>query len=162
MNKLMSGVTLLLALLTTSFVDKNAKPGIGLSEGSSAPEFQIDNLKSESLKGKKVLVSFWAAYDARSRVNNSLLAANLKKMTGDIELVSIGFDESSLIFEETVRMEHLERSTQHHERNGKNSDIFRAYRLKEGFTNYLLDEHGVIIAKNLNPKELKELMSMNH
>lgn len=161
MNKLMCVLAVFLAFLTSSFIDKNATPGIGLSEGSTAPEIMLEELNLASLKGQKVLVSFWAAYDARSRVDNSLLAANVQKHPGELTLVSIDFDEDPLIFRETVRMDKLDGNTQYHVRNGKTSEIFRAYRLKDGFGNYLLNEEGVIIAKNLDPKRLHELMRLN-
>lgn len=161
MNKLKWMVAVFLVFLSTAFVDKNAKPGEGLSEGSSAPSICFDNFNLEAYKGRKVLITFWAAYDAQSRVENSLLAASVGKNPGEIELVSFAFDESPMIFEETVRIDHLDRNTQYHVRDGDTSEIFRAYRLKDGFANYLINEDGVIIAKNLDPKKLRELMSMN-
>ena len=160
MNKLMSMVAVLLIVFSfTSFIEKNTMPGKGLAEGYLAPSFSLDGIRSDSLRGKKVLVSFWAAYDAASRMSNSLLAAQLQKQPADIQLVSIGFDPSTAIFEETVRLEKLDESTQYHDRNGSSSEIFKAFRLKEGFANYLLNEKGVIIAKNLDPKRLHELMN---
>lgn len=160
MNKLLSVVAVLLIVFCfTSFVDKNAMPGEGLVEGYKAPQIILDELNTDALHGKKVLVSFWAAYDAASRASNSLLAAQLRKLSADIQLVSIDFDASTVIFEETVRMEQLDKSTQFHDRNGNASELFKTFRLKEGFANYLLNEEGVIIAKNLDPKRLYELLN---
>ncbi|MEG1585528.1 MAG: hypothetical protein RR346_01495 [Bacteroidales bacterium] len=159
MNKLLSMVSVLLIVFTfTSFVGKNTMPGKGLAEGYLAPSISVDGLNTDSLKGKKVLVSFWAAYDAASRVSNALLASQLSKLPADIQFVSIGFDPNKVIFEETIRLEGLDRSTQYHDRNGSSSVLFKTYRLKEGFANYLLNEEGIIIAKNLDPKRLHELM----
>ena len=161
MNKLLSMVAVLLIVFCfTSFIDKNAMPGEGLTEGYKAPSITVDGLQLDAFRGKKVLVSFWAAYDAASRASNSLLAAHLRKLPADIQLVSIDFDASTAIFEETVRLDQLERSTQYHDRNGSSSELFKTFRLKEGFANYLLNEEGVIIAKNLDPKRLHELMNV--
>ncbi|MGL4292932.1 MAG: TlpA family protein disulfide reductase [Bacteroidales bacterium] len=160
MNKLLSMVAVLfIAFHFTSFIEKNAIPGEGLIEGYKAPSFVMNDLSSDSFKGKKVLISFWAAYDAASRASNALLAAQIQKQSADIRLVSIGFDPSAVIFEETVRLEKLDKSTQYHDRNGSSSEIFQAFCLKEGFGNYLLNEEGVIIAKNLDPKRLNELLN---
>lgn len=161
MNKLKLVATVLLALFSISFIEKGAKLSTGLSEGSNAPSIQLDGFNLTATRGQKVLLVFWAAYDAESRLKNVLYSANLQKIPSEIKFVSIGFDESPLIFGETVRIDKLDGSTQYHDRNGKTSEIFRAYRLKEGFGSYLLDENGVIIAKNLDPKKLGELMSLN-
>lgn len=161
MKKLKLMVAVFLVFLSTSFVDKDTKPGKGLSEGSSAPSICFGNVSLEAYKGRKVLINFWAAYDAQSRVENSLLAANVKKIPGEIEFVSFAFDENPIIFEETVRIDQLDRNTQYQVRNGDTSDIFRAYRLKDGFANYLINEDGIIIAKNLDPTKLEELISLN-
>ena len=40
------------------------------------------------------------------------------------------------------------------ETKGEDSGLFKKYRLNRGFTNYLLDGNGVIIAKNISAAEL--------
>ena len=40
------------------------------------------------------------------------------------------------------------------ETDGNKSDLFKTYRLNRGFANYLLDDNGVIIAKNISASEL--------
>ena len=40
------------------------------------------------------------------------------------------------------------------ETKGEYSGLFKKYRLGRGFTNYLLDDNGVIIAKNISAAEL--------
>ena len=62
-------VVLLLSSLT-SFVEKD-KPTGGLNVGDIAPDFKIESMsakqpdeKLSSLKGKYVLLSFWASYGA--------------------------------------------------------------------------------------------------
>ena len=40
------------------------------------------------------------------------------------------------------------------ETKGEDSGLFKRYRLNRGFTNYLLDGNGVIIAKNISAAEL--------
>ena len=42
---------------------------------------------------------------------------------------------------------------------GENSEIYRSYRLHKGFKNYLLDENGVIIAKNIHAKQLSSYLN---
>ena len=76
-------VVLLISSLT-SFVEKD-KPTGGLNVGDMAPDFKIQTMSAEQsqtelsdLKGKYVLLSFWASYDAQSRMQNASLSNALR------------------------------------------------------------------------------------
>ena len=153
-------VVLLISSLT-AFVEKD-KPTGGLSVGDVAPDFAIESTSSEqyildlkNLKGQYVLLSFWASYDAQSRMQNASLSNALRSATLDnVEMVSVSFDEYQSIFEETIRKDQIVTPTCFVETKGEDSGIFKKYRLNRGFTNYLLDGNGVIIAKNISAAEL--------
>lgn len=153
-------VVLLLSSLT-SFVEKD-KPTGGLSVGDIAPDFLIESMSTKQLpidlsemKGKYVLLSFWASYDAQSRMQNASLSNVLRTAArNNVEMVSISFDEYQSIFEETVRKDKIVTPTCFVETKGESSDLFKKYRLNRGFTNYLLDDNGVIIAKNISAEKL--------
>lgn len=157
-------VVLLISLLT-SFVEKG-KPSGGLYVGDMAPNFKISSISDESstrqladLRGKYVLVSFWASYDAESRMHNILLSNAVRNEAHKkLEMVSISFDKYKSIFEETVRQDQIVTPNCFAETEGTSSELFRKYGLKKGFTNYLLDENGVIIAKNISARELNALL----
>ena len=108
----MDFVVLLICSLT-SFVEKD-KPTGGLSEGDVAPDFKIKPPSSNgqpafklgNLKGKYVLLSFWASYDAQSRMQNVSLS-NALRSSHNVEMVSISFDEYQSIFKETVRKDQI-------------------------------------------------------
>ena len=160
MSKLLSVITVLLVVcLFTSAVGKNTLPGEGLAAGDRAPRFALSDVCSDSLRGQKVLITFWAAYDAESRASNALLAAHLRNQHADIRLVGIDFDASTTIFEETVRLDRLDPCTQHHVRDAEARELYKTFRLEKGFGNLLLDERGVIIAKNLDPERLSKLLT---
>ena len=158
MNKLISLVAVLYVFFFTSFIEKISVPGKGLAEGYLAPAITLEDFGPEQVKGKKLLVSFWAAYDASSRVSNALLASQAGKLPNDIQFVSIGFDADTTVFNETVKLDKLQESTHCYVRNGSSSGLYKTYKLKEGFGNYLINEEGVIIAKNLDPESLKKLI----
>ena len=151
-------VVLLISSLT-SFVEKD-KPTGGLNVGDVAPDFRIEttsdvqhNLDLTDLKGKYVLLSFWASYDAQSRMQNVSLS-NVLRSSRNVEMVSVSFDEYQSIFKETVRKDQIVTPTCFVETEGEDSGLFKKYRLNRGFTNYLLDGNGVIIAKNISAAEL--------
>ena len=152
-------VVLLISSLT-SFVEKD-KPTGGLNVGDVAPDFRIEttsdvqhNLDLTDLKGKYVLLSFWASYDAQSRMQNASLSNALRSTSQDVEMVSVSFDEYQSVFKETIRKDQIVTPTCLVETKGESSGLFKKYRLNRGFTNYLLDGNGVIIAKNISAAEL--------
>ena len=159
-------VVLLICSLT-AFVEKD-KPTGGLSEGDVAPDFKIESTSNEqpafklgNLKGKYVLLSFWASYDAHSRMQNASLSNVLRSASrnDNVEMVSVSFDEYQSIFKETVRKDQIVTPTCFVETKGESSGLFKKYRLGRGFTNYLLDENGVIIAKNISAAELSAYLN---
>lgn len=154
-------VVLVVSSLTFfSFVEKD-KPTGGLSVGDIAPDFVIPSMSAESseqelsgMKGRYVLLSFWATYDAHSRMLNASLSNALRVSRANVELVSVSFDEYASVFQETVRQDRIVTPTCFVETEGESSGLYKKYRLSRGFTNYLLDADGVIIAKNVSASEL--------
>ena len=156
-------VVLLIGSLT-SFVEKD-KPTGGLNVGDIAPDFKIQSMSAgqplaelSDMKGKYVLLSFWASYDAQSRMQNVSLS-NALRSSHNVEMVSISFDEYQSIFKETVRQDQIVTPTCFVETEGEDSGLFKKYRLNRGFTNYLLDGNGVIIAKNISAADLSAYVS---
>ena len=159
-------VVLLIGSLT-SFVEKD-KPTGGLNVGDIAPDFKIQSMSAgqplaelSDMKGKYVLLSFWASYDAHSRMQNASLSNVLRSASrnDNVEMVSVSFDEYQSIFKETVRKDQIVTPTCFVETKGESSGLFKKYRLGRGFTNYLLDENGVIIAKNISAADLSAYVS---
>mgnify|MGYP000514693899 CR=1 FL=1 len=157
-------VVLLISSLT-SFVAKD-KSTEGLNVGDVAPDFIIEStlsghkFKLDDLKGKYVLISFWASYDAQSRMQNASLSNALRSTArNNVKMVSVSFDEYQSIFEETIRKDQIVTPTCFVETKGESSGLFKKYRLGRGFTNYLLDENGVIIAKNISAAELSAYLN---
>ena len=158
-------VVLLVSSLT-SFVSKD-KPAGGLNVGDIAPDFEIQSMSDGQLKsdfpskeGKYVLLSFWASYDAQSRMQNASLSNALRMASPqNVEMVSVSFDEYRSVFEETIRKDQIVTPVCFVETEGENSDLYKQYRLGRGFTNYLLDDNGVIIAKNISAAELSSYLN---
>ena len=107
-------VVLLIGSLT-SFVEKD-KPTGGLNVGDIAPDFKIQSMSAgqplaelSDMKGKYVLLSFWASYDAHSRMQNASLSNVLRSASRNenVEMVSVSFDEYQSIFKETVRKDQI-------------------------------------------------------
>lgn len=160
-------VVLLISSLI-SFVEKD-KPTGGLNVGDIAPDFKIESMYAEQqqsaelsdMRGKYVLLSFWASYDGHSRMQNASLSNVLRSASrnNNVEMVSVSFDDYRSIFEETIRKDQIVTPTCFVETKGESSGLFKKYRLNRGFSNYLLDDNGVIIAKNISAAELSAYLN---
>ena len=131
----------------------------GLKEGKQAPMLKLKNSEGavtlRELKGRY----FWAGYDAPSRMENIRFAREIDKSEiENISLVSVSFDTSRKVFEETIKRDGLNTATQFYDKDGSQSDIFDNYRLNKGFASYLISPEGVIIAKDPNPEQLTKLI----
>ncbi|MCD8260323.1 MAG: redoxin domain-containing protein [Bacteroides sp.] len=155
-------VVLLISSLT-SFISKDRPTG-GLNIGDLAPDFSVRGTTDtpESLRlfrGKYVLISFWASYDASSRMQNVYLYHTLRSVAQPVEMISVSFDEFPSVFRETVRRDQLDASVCFNEKEGESSSLFKKYRLSRSYSNYLLNEKGVIVAKNITPDELANYLN---
>lgn len=142
---------------------KRELPSTGYHPGETIPDIVLTNSEGtlqhlHDFKGKKVVVNFWAAYDAQSRATNVQLHNYLKMNHPDIEFLSISFDENRNVVEKTLVMDNLENSSQFYEVNGSRSDLYKEFKLSKGFRNYLIDENGVITAMNLTPGDLSTIL----
>ena len=149
------------SLISFSCVGKNT-PTEGLTIGDKAPTFTICGEKQlidlKDLRGKYVLLSFWASYDALSRMQNATLNHAVAQ-ANNVEMVSVSFDEYKSIFNETIKKDQISTSNCFVELAGVSSDLYQTYRLKRGFKNFLLDENGVIVAKDVTVSELSSYLN---
>lgn len=152
------------ALLSVlSFIGKEATPGVGLSPGSKFPQIQLTDSVYGSFdlaaqEGKYVVLNFWASYDALSRMSDIRLKQAVDRLErDDVAYISVSFDRSPVVFEETILADGCTAS-HYFDRRGTDSDVYEKAGLKTGFNNFLLDPQGVIIAKNVDPEKLKTLI----
>ena len=154
-------VLIISSLISFSFVGKNTSTE-GLTIGDKAPTFTICGEKQlidlKDLRGKYVLLSFWASYDALSRMQNATLNHAIAQ-ADNVEMVSVSFDEYKSIFNETIKKDQISTSNCFVELAGVSSDLYQTYRLKRGFKNFLLDENGVIVAKDVTVSELSSYLN---
>lgn len=145
----------LICLISFSFIGKSFVSN-GLSIGDKAPPFLLvndgDTLTIDRYKGKLLLLNFWATYDAESRMRNIYFNDSLT--SDNINMVSICFDEYKSIFNETLNIDNIKNINSYVETKGESSEIFEKYKLSRGFSNYLIDKNGVILAKNIAASDL--------
>lgn len=142
---------------------KTDKISVGFYPGEELPNIVFNDLEGRSFnlhgyRGKKVVVNFWAAYDAQSRATNVRLHNFLIKNHPGIEFVSICFDENESVFKKTVLLDKLGEYSQFCDVKGAQSGIYKEFQLNNGFKSYLIDEIGVITAMNVTPEKLETII----
>lgn len=152
------------ALFTISAGTKKASPTEGVNPGDLAPGIESlgndSNISFQNHSGRYTLLNFWAAYDGESRARNVRLWNEVKKLGSDkIAMYSISLDEKESIFTETVKADKLEGTAQFHEELGRKSKLFGTYNLQKGLRNFLINDKGVIIAANVTPDKLTEVLN---
>ena len=124
--------------------------GTGLEKGDTPPQFTLETLAGEPIsledvKGKKVILNFWAtwcdpcreempafeAYDA-AHEDVVVLAVNMTNKDGKPEKISSFVDEYSLTFPIPL---------------DQKGDVSKAYKVINIPSTYLLDEDGIIQLK---------------
>lgn len=73
-------------------------------------------------------------------------------------MYSVSFDERESIFTETVKTDGLSGTKQIYEGLGEQSELYRKFGLRKGLKSYLIDANGVIVAENVTPDKLIEIL----
>lgn len=162
MRKTKSIFALGLVLLSTSFVSKDSQPGTALYPGSSFPRLtltQVDSSASTTLEFTETytLVQFWGAYQPTSRLENARLSNTISQHGLSVELISVGMDPVRSICEESARIDGTPRQNLYYPQGDERTALVAALSLDKELSNYLMDSRGVIVAKNITPKELTQL-----
>lgn len=118
------------------------------------------NVSLEKLRGRYVLVNFWDSSNAVSRIVAGEYDRFMHKNTHKpFELLSVNTDADPTIFNEIVKKDNLDRNTQFHISDAKTKNMSSNYRLDNGFSSYLIDPQGKIVAVNPSVETLERFLS---
>ena len=134
-----------------------------ISVGSRAPEIILpsntgDTIKLSSLKGKYVLLNFWASWSDESRILNSKLKPIYQKYRWDgFEILQVSLDKSKDAWKSAILEEKLPW------KNASdllywNSSIAGRYNVHEIPQSFLIGKDGKIIQKEISPEKLNKYL----
>jgi thiol-disulfide isomerase/thioredoxin len=159
----------LLVIVSTAF--KSDRVGIKPAVGDIAPDIEMINSNGEitslsSLRGKVVLVDFWASWCKTCRIENSTLRdaysqfKNSKFNIGDgFEIYSVSLDSDSITWQKAIRNDRLYWESHVSDFKKWDSPVVTSYNFSYLPHNLLLDSEGEIIAKGLIGDQLLDTLA---
>jgi thiol-disulfide isomerase/thioredoxin len=158
-------------LLFNSQASATGGEPVGVNIGNKAPDINEKGLNGETislsdLSGKVVLIDFWASWCGPCRKENPVLVAAYKnykdkdfKKGKGFAIFSVSLDQNRESWESVIKSDQLDWPYHVSDLKGWYSKFATVYRVNSIPANFLIDENGIIIAKNLRGPMIEKTLS---
>ena len=146
---------------------------VGTNIGDTAPEIAMRNpkgkeMKLSDLRGRLVLIDFWASWCGPCRRENPNVVAAYEKYdkakfrtAKGFEVFSVSLDSDPVRWEAAIEQDGLDWDYHVSDLARWNSEAAALYGVSSIPMSFLVDENGVIIAKNLRGMELHRQVDLH-
>ncbi len=150
-------ITFFLGLFFNAVVHAQPKQG-GQAAEIALPSVNGDTIRLSSLKGKVVLLDFWASWCGPCRVTNkSLVKLYSKYKDKGFEIFSVSLDDEKLKWKNAIKQDKIS-WLQVNEGGGWDAKTAIAWEISAIPTSYLIDKDGKLLAMDLEGKELEKAL----